>query len=518
MILYHSGTTGSMRPQEKPLLPEVVPPDATAVLLRGRARLITFADFASGSLNAVDLERFAAIHSDLALDSGAFSVSQGNADISIKSYGEFLLQWEHLFRFVANLDVIGDPGGSQRNQEELEAMGCHPLPIFHLGSPMEYLEAMCERYGYIGLGGMASVVGSPGERRDWITKCFKVIPSDVGVHGFGVGDALVREFPWRSVDSTNWLAAARFGRWPPFHSGVYSFAARILPWLEYLDGLAAAVGSEYDPNSLVQDSLFDVSVLDRERDKEQPNLGPIETCWPTRLDLDWPSPRLAVLFLGQAPSSKTDPEEPLSGQSGKRLAGLLGMSSGEYLDRVPRENLLKEWPGALSGDYGGDGFDVPAGRAAAREILSRELAGIRVVAMGRCVAGALGLPSDQPFFKWAKLKGCEVAVAPHPSGNNQWWNDPENTRLAVEFYGELAGQPNHPSGIDYRPKPSGPAAPPEPEPPAAPPTPQLPPREPEWSLPTVAPVEPEVIDENRCTCSPVTGRSDACPRHGTQGE
>lgn len=137
-----------------------------------------------------------------------------------------------------------------------------------------------------------------------------------------------------------------------------------------------------------------------------------------------------LLLIGQAPSQNGDPDKPLEGKIGNRLAKLAGLSTEEYLERTERVNLLSEWPGK---DGKGDEFDAETAKQSAKDMTER-LKGRRVLFLGRKVAAAFG-ETDLSWMEWKtcrRLK-AEVAAIPHPSGIVLWWNDPENKKKAAEF-------------------------------------------------------------------------------------
>lgn len=266
MILYHSGHLAALGTRREGLqgrVPEhdLRRADMAAVFLRTRARLLSYADFEPrGHLRPDMLPELARMHRGLFLDSGAYSVASGKAEIGVEEYADFLDRWADHFDVVANLDVlpVQDTGSglssheeSERNQRYLEDRGHDVLPCFHLGEPWGVLEAMADEYDYLAIGGMAGLGASGEDVTWWLGRCFEIIPSDTRVHGFGVGPKRMRRFPWHSVDTTAWLNWARFGKqppraWlPPHVTGVYSYTARVVPWLEVLDAAAAAVGSDY---------------------------------------------------------------------------------------------------------------------------------------------------------------------------------------------------------------------------------------------------------------------------------
>lgn len=133
-----------------------------------------------------------------------------------------------------------------------------------------------------------------------------------------------------------------------------------------------------------------------------------------------------VVIIGQAPSRLSDPSEPLSGNSGRRLASLAGLSLPEFLDRFERRNLLDAWPGKAGK---GDAF-VRAGEARAlAESLRAGLATRRVVLLGTAVARAFGLPGGS--LRVPPLLGGLVRDVPAPFGDEP----------VVERPGEGLGRP-----------------------------------------------------------------------------
>lgn len=119
------------------------------------------------------------------------------------------------------------------------------------------------------------------------------------------------------------------------------------------------------------------------------------------------------------------------------------MSPAEYEEAFDRANLLNIWPGKAGK---GDKFDaVKAGKAAWRMV--PKLHKRRVVLLGKNVAKAFNC-EDMPLMVWEHRGGwkgklqyeCEVAVLPHPSGVNRWWNNPKNYARARAFLLEAASQ------------------------------------------------------------------------------
>jgi hypothetical protein len=139
-----------------------------------------------------------------------------------------------------------------------------------------------------------------------------------------------------------------------------------------------------------------------------------------------------IILVGQAPGRRSDPKEPFSGNSGRRLAALAGLDHAEFLKRFERVNLLDGWPGG--GPHKGDSFDLRAARDKADQ-LREGWKGRKAVLLGRGVAAAFRLvPDDYGWFQPLEVPpGLEVAVMPHPSGISHWWNDPDNVQRAREY-------------------------------------------------------------------------------------
>lgn len=152
---------------------------------------------------------------EVMVDSGAYTVKNQGRDLPVEEYGDWLLQHVHgrpQVACYANLDVIGDWEATQSNQEQLEAMGLSPTPVFHGGSPMHVLQDLCTRYPLVALGNLTAT--SDRDRLwPWLARCFTVAEEHgTRLHGFGLADrrALV-EWPFWSIDSSSWGYGHRYG-------------------------------------------------------------------------------------------------------------------------------------------------------------------------------------------------------------------------------------------------------------------------------------------------------------------
>jgi len=148
----------------------------------------------------------------LFIDSGAFSASTRGVKIDIDEYCDWLLEFEPHIEVYANLDVIGDPEATMRNQRYMERRGLHPLPVFHYGSDFGLLKELAAEYSYIALGGMVPLSRQKKKLRHFLARCFSITTDQVKVHGFGLTATWALEtFPFYSVDSASWLVGSTRG-------------------------------------------------------------------------------------------------------------------------------------------------------------------------------------------------------------------------------------------------------------------------------------------------------------------
>ena len=154
---------------------------------------------------------------DIFLDSGAFSAFTQNIQIDIDEYINFIKEHQSNLEVYANLDVIGSPKGTWMNQKIMERAGLNPLPCFHYGEDIKWLNRYLKSgYEYIALGGMVPI--STRDLIKWLDILFSDYLTDsngypiIKVHGFGLTSlTLMLRYPWFSVDSTSWVMTGRMG-------------------------------------------------------------------------------------------------------------------------------------------------------------------------------------------------------------------------------------------------------------------------------------------------------------------
>jgi len=158
----------------------------------------------------------------LFMDSGAFTFARKRIDNDpdfydsqefhdyLDSYIAYVNENKNVLDIVANMDVIGNPKLTWRNQKILEKNGIKALPVVHNGSSMKWIEKYIDKgYEYMAFGGLVGR-SQLDSSLDWLKRAFNQIMDKDGmprikVHGFGVSSPVIMtSFPWYSVDSTSW--------------------------------------------------------------------------------------------------------------------------------------------------------------------------------------------------------------------------------------------------------------------------------------------------------------------------
>lgn len=175
--------------------------------------LVSYHYYKTTNFDEIIGKYFAPTKPDIFADSGAFSAMTQGASINIDEYGQWLNKWGPHFTVYCNLDVIGDPQASERNQRHLEDKhGLTPLPVFHVGSDWKHLEKLVDEYDYIALGGMVPHLRYTKRIMKWLIQCFKIAKGKAVFHGLGSTNwTVIRSLPWHSVDSSAWGQGFRYG-------------------------------------------------------------------------------------------------------------------------------------------------------------------------------------------------------------------------------------------------------------------------------------------------------------------
>lgn len=118
--------------------------------------------------------------------------------------------------------------------------------------------------------------------------------------------------------------------------------------------------------------------------------------------------------------------EALTGDSGKRIAKMAGITWNQYLESTVRGNVVPymsdKWPRAFARDTA-RGF---LGRSDWR----------KAIVVGVLAADAFEMRSLAPCSWHAVNYERQIAWIYHPSGRNRWYNDIANRRLVETFLQE----------------------------------------------------------------------------------
>lgn len=153
---------------------------------------------------------------DIFIDSGGYTARRNDVNINVGDYQYFLEMNKDYISLAANLDV-NEVDIALENQKVLEE--AYPvLPVYHWidfkNKRQDLLEEWCKKYKYIALGGIAGMAVPKATMKNFFNFCFRtIIKYKTKVHGFGICiPELLKTYPFYSVDSTSWLASAKFGR------------------------------------------------------------------------------------------------------------------------------------------------------------------------------------------------------------------------------------------------------------------------------------------------------------------
>jgi len=150
------------------------------------------------------------------LDSGAYSAWRANKTIDIDVYIQFVKDNKHLINHYVNLDVIGDGKASYENFRYMKSEGMNPIPVYHAGTPLKYLEKYIDQSDYVAIGALTNM-STPKriENLDMLWSDYLTDSTDMPIRkfhgmGFTTGQLMTR-YPWFSVDSSTWLTVSRMG-------------------------------------------------------------------------------------------------------------------------------------------------------------------------------------------------------------------------------------------------------------------------------------------------------------------
>lgn len=154
-------------------------------------------------------------------------------DAYVESYIDFINTHRADIDYYATIDVIFNPSLSWKILKRLEKAGLNPVPVIHYGTDMKWVRRYLDAgYTFLGIGGLGQEV-TANQYYSWADQLFSVLcPKSndrlplVRTHGFAMTSwALLRRYPWWSVDSASWIKSAAYGGIyvPRKKNGVHSF-------------------------------------------------------------------------------------------------------------------------------------------------------------------------------------------------------------------------------------------------------------------------------------------------------
>ena len=148
-------------------------------------------------------------------DSGAFSANSQGATITTKDLANWATTWRHKLKWVASLDVIGNPVRTYSNWRDMvDGYGVKAIPTIHYGTNPAELDKYARRgVDLVGLGGLVRVPTKAQMR--WLIQVFKYAREhhpDMQFHGWGCTSTPHFRLPFYSVDSSSWTSGVRYGQ------------------------------------------------------------------------------------------------------------------------------------------------------------------------------------------------------------------------------------------------------------------------------------------------------------------
>jgi hypothetical protein len=195
-----------------------------------RSKLLTFAEVDDWGKDSFEYWLYhKPADARIFLDSGAFSAFMRGAVIDLDRYTNFCQQHQDRLDTFVQLDRIGDPLVTRQNLGIMERGGLRPIPVYTALAPVRDLEALCEKYRHIALGGN---FGSRDVLRRNFDKIFRVAERywPIKFHAFAVtAQWALERYPFYSVDSSSAIVGAGMGRVMSFTNGKITSE----PWREY---------------------------------------------------------------------------------------------------------------------------------------------------------------------------------------------------------------------------------------------------------------------------------------------
>jgi hypothetical protein len=158
---------------------------------------------------------------DLVMDCGSFTKPLTSDEIV--EYALLIIKLGHRITWYANADVIGNQEQSLKNYKFLLSLlpvDLKPkvLYIYQYGADLSYLYEALEQHQRIGIGGLVPLIQSNRLKAlhaivdlARIIAEYNVVPHFLGLSAISIIKELHNHLPNFTVDSTTWLAGAKYG-------------------------------------------------------------------------------------------------------------------------------------------------------------------------------------------------------------------------------------------------------------------------------------------------------------------
>ena len=173
-------------------------------------------------------EKYVKYYGDYMLDSGAFTMLQGNAGkVDIKAYVDRYADYinRHQVKKYFELDIdpiVGYDEVARIRNYLFEKTGVQPIPVWHKSRGIENFKQMCRNYDYVAIGGYVSREFQRNEIQYFPRLIRYAHQHGAKIHGLGfTALTWLPKCHFDSVDSTAWVSGNRFGH-------VYRFNGRTM--------------------------------------------------------------------------------------------------------------------------------------------------------------------------------------------------------------------------------------------------------------------------------------------------
>lgn len=158
------------------------------------------------------------------LDSGAFTFLNNKHTVDIDDYVDayinFINEYDVQHFFELDIDsIVGYEEVKKIRQRIERRTKKRCIPVWHKSRGIKDFVDSCKKYDYVAIGGIVTKEFERHEHFLLNAFCDLAHSYDCKIHGLGFTPPNVKDYRFDSVDSTSWLAGARFGRFYNFSDG-----------------------------------------------------------------------------------------------------------------------------------------------------------------------------------------------------------------------------------------------------------------------------------------------------------